>query len=105
FGKLRGSLGLTGNDQIGDYRYLDTWSTSSITYDGTSSLNPTALFNPVFAWERNSKAELSLDLGVLNDRLLISVTRFRNRSGNQLVNYTLPTQTGFESVLANMKAL
>ncbi|MET7000354.1 SusC/RagA family TonB-linked outer membrane protein [Chitinophaga defluvii] len=105
FGKLRGSIGLTGNDQIGDYRYLNTWSTSSFTYDGTSSLNPTALFNPVFAWERNSKTELSLDLGLLKDRLMLSLTWFRNKASNQLVNYTLPSQTGFESVLANLNAL
>ena len=34
FGKLRTSYGTTGNDQIGDYQFLDTYSSSGITYQG-----------------------------------------------------------------------
>ncbi|MDB5199218.1 MAG: hypothetical protein JWO92_1181 [Chitinophagaceae bacterium] len=105
FGKLRGSYGLTGNDQIGNYKYLDTWAPGSTTYQGGSVLNPTSLYNPSYSWEKNRKAEIAMDLGFFNDRLLVSAAYFNSRSNNQLVNYTLPTQTGFSSVLENLNAL
>jgi len=105
FGKIRGSYGVTGNDQIGDYKYLDTWTASSNTYQGVPVTNPSSLFNPDFSWERNKKLEFALELGFFKDRVLFSGSYYRNRSGNQLINYTLPIQTGFNSVLKNLDAL
>lgn len=43
FGKLRASYGTTGSDQIGDYMFLDTYSTSGTIYEGTTGLTPTRL--------------------------------------------------------------
>ena len=105
YGKIRGSYGITGNDQIGDYRYLDGWTASSNTYQGISSLNPSALFNPVYSWEKNRKLEMGLEFGIANNRVFFSADYFKNRSGNQLVTYTLPIQTGFASVLTNLDAV
>jgi len=104
FGKLRGSYGLTGNDQIGNYKYLDTWTPGNTTYQGLSVLNPASLYNPAYSWEKNKKAEIALDLGFLKSRILFSIDYYNNRSSNQLINYTLPTQTGFSSVLENLNA-
>jgi hypothetical protein len=40
FGKLRASYGITGNGQIGDYGYLDSYSTIFNSYLGTTGLQP-----------------------------------------------------------------
>jgi hypothetical protein len=37
-------------------------------------------------------------LGFIKDRILLAVSYFRNRSSNQLVNYRLPSQTGFSGL-------
>lgn len=105
YGKLRASYGSSGNDQIGNYMYLDTWSTTSQTYQSTPGLLPTRLYNPVYAWETSKKFEGGLELGFLNDRILFTLAYFRNRSGNQLVLYNLPSQTGFGTILRNMPAV
>lgn len=105
FGKLRTSYGTTGNDAIGDYQYLDTWSATSLPYQGTSGLSPTGLFNEDYSWEINRKFEVALDLGFLHDRILVSTSYFKNRSGNQLVSYSLPSQTGFTNITKNFPAL
>lgn len=105
FGKLRGSFGTTGNDAIGDYQFLNTWTTSTATYQGVPTIQPTALFNPELSWERNKKIEFSVDLGFLKQRILLSVTYYQNRSGNQLVSYNLPIQTGFTTINKNQSAL
>jgi TonB-linked SusC/RagA family outer membrane protein len=104
FGKLRASYGTTGNDQIGDYQYLDTYSTSGFTYQGIAGMQPTRLFNPDFGWETNRKLEFALEAGFLNDRLSATAGWFCNRSSNQLVGIPLPGTTGFSSMQANLDA-
>ncbi|MEP7376210.1 MAG: SusC/RagA family TonB-linked outer membrane protein [Chitinophagaceae bacterium] len=98
YGKIRGSYGITGNDQIGDYGYLNTYSNTSFPYNGTSGLIINRLFNPDFAWETNKKIEAAVELGFLKDRILLTVSYYRNRSSNQLVGYPLPTITGQSSL-------
>ena len=106
FGKIRGSYGVTGNDQIGDYRYLNTWSSTGVSpYQGIPSLQPDGLYNPVFSWERNKKLEAAIELGFFHNRLFTTVNYFRNRSDNQLVEYKLPAQTGFMNIIKNIPAL
>jgi len=104
FGKLRGSYGVTGNDQIGDYQFVETWKSPSYTYFGDASLIPNNLFNADYAWERNKKLEGAIDLGFLKDRILFSAGYYQNRSSNQLINYRLPYLTGFSNVIANFPA-
>jgi len=103
-GKLRASMGVTGNDQIGDYQYLDTYTPSGI-YGGQAALAPARLANSDFAWETNKKLEAALDLGFFTNKLLLSVAAYRNRSSNQLIGMTLPPSTGFASVQSNMPAV
>lgn len=100
FGKFRGSYGVTGNDQIGDYRYLDTYETTP----GPGGLYPTQLTNPGFSWETNKKVEAAVELGFFKDRINLDVSWYRNRSSNQLVGYPLPALTGFTTVEANLPA-
>jgi len=105
FGKLRGSYGTTGNDQIADYQFLSTYSPNPSTYQGVGGLNPTQLTNPYFAWELVKKLEGGMDLGFLKDRVLIAATYYRNRTGNQLLNEILPQVTGFGTVEFNFPAV
>ncbi|RAW01570.1 SusC/RagA family TonB-linked outer membrane protein [Pseudochryseolinea flava] len=103
FGKLRSSFGTTGNDQIGDYGFLDTYQPSN-GYNGVSGLVPKQLFNPNYGWEINRKFEAALELGFWNDRLSIKTNFYRNRSSSQLVGYPLPLTTGFSSIQSNLDA-
>ncbi len=105
FGKLRLSYGVTGNDQIGNYKFLDLWTNTNTSYQGQPGLYPQALFNPEYNWETNRKLEAGLELGLWQDKLTTSVSWFRNRSDNQLVNYRLPAQTGFIGIVRNLPAL
>lgn len=105
FGKIRGSYGVTGNDQISNYQYLESWSSPSYTYGGIPGLRPIKLFNPNYRWEQNRKLELALEMGFWKDRVVITTNWFRNLSGNQIINYVLPAQTGFQSVLRNFPGL
>ncbi|MDD7888231.1 SusC/RagA family TonB-linked outer membrane protein [Flavivirga sp. 57AJ16] len=104
FGKLRASYGTTGSDNIGDYRFLDTYTVTGDDYDGTTILEPTGIFNPLFAWEENKKLEVGLELGFLNDRILLNTGWYQNRSSNQLVGIPLAATTGFSELTGNFDA-
>ncbi|MBF4485796.1 SusC/RagA family TonB-linked outer membrane protein [Flavobacterium sp. CSZ] len=105
FGKIRGSYGSSGNDQIGDYQYLDTYSSAGINYQGISGLQPSRLFNADFGWETNKKLEFALETGFLNDRIFTAIAWYSNKSSNQLVGNPLPGTTGFTSIQANLDAV
>jgi hypothetical protein len=104
FGKLRASYGSSGSDQIGDYQYLDTYTSSGLNYNGAIGLDPTRLYNPDFSWEINKKLEAALEMGLLSDRIFFTLAWYRNRSSNQLVGIPLPGTTGFSSINANLNA-
>ena len=104
FGKLRGSYGVTGSDAIGNYEYLELWEPTAFGYDGTQGLAPENLFNQDFAWEETTKAEIGVELGLLEDKINLNVSYFDNSSSNQLIGQPLPGITGFTSVRTNFPA-
>ncbi|GEM52731.1 SusC/RagA family TonB-linked outer membrane protein [Empedobacter brevis NBRC 14943 = ATCC 43319] len=104
FGKLRASFGTSGNDQIGDYQYLNNYTITDADYGGNIGLSPSRLFNPYYAWEENRKYEGALEVGLLKDRINLEIAYYTNRSKNQLIGVPLPGTTGFSSIHANLDA-
>lgn len=105
FGKLRASVGTTGNDQIPNYLYLGLYnpSTPMLTQ---ATLNPQAtLKNSNIHWETNTKYEVGLDLGFLHDRILLSADYYQSRSGNQITLMSVPSQAGVNAITDNFPAL
>lgn len=105
FGKLRTSIGSTGNDKISNYQFLDTWSTSPIMYNGNSVLYPNKLYNPDYKWEKTIKREIGLDLSFFKERIMLTTNYYNNRSSNQLISYRLPSISGFSTIVRNLDAL
>jgi TonB-dependent starch-binding outer membrane protein SusC len=105
FGKLRGSYGTTGNDQIGNYQYLNLYSVNAFPYAGFQGIHPSSLFNPDLAWELTKKVEGGIEVGLLKDRVNAQISYYRNRSGNELLITPLSAVTGFGSVYSNLPAL
>ena len=101
YGKLRASYGKTGNDQVGDYVYLDSYKATS-TYSDSSTLYPVKLLNPNLHWERNDKLEFGLETGFFHDRILLSASVYRDITSDPLVSYSLPKTTGFSSIVENL---
>lgn len=104
YGKLKASYGTTGNDNIGNYQFLPNWALAYNSYNGTRGYVPQNLYNPDFSWAVNKKLQAGLELGALSDKIITDVVWFKDRCGNQLVSYLLPSQTGFSSVTQNFNA-
>jgi TonB-linked SusC/RagA family outer membrane protein len=106
YGKLRGSFGTTGSDQIDDYQYLNRYDVynAGVPYQGITALKPQGLTNPYLQWEETKKLQLGLDMGVYKDKILINITYVKNTSSNQLLAYSLPITSGFSSITNNFPA-
>jgi TonB-linked SusC/RagA family outer membrane protein len=106
FGKLRASYGTTGNDQIGDYRFLSLYNVFAVPtpYQGAVGVLPNNLPNPFLQWEETKKLNVGLDLAFLNNRILVNANYYRNRTSNELLSYNLPITAGFNSIANNFPA-
>jgi TonB-linked SusC/RagA family outer membrane protein len=106
-GKLKASYGTAGNDQIGDYEYLDIYIPvgAQSPYQGITGLMPARLANPVLQWEETRKLSAGLELVSRSGKHQLSATYYRNHSYNQLLDYTVPAVTGFASIARNMAAV
>jgi TonB-linked SusC/RagA family outer membrane protein len=105
YGKLRASYGLTGNDQIADYQYLSTYSSSGYVYEDIPGLKPARIANPDFHWETTKKLDIALEIGFLKNNILLNIDRYRDLTNDQLVSYSIPSITGFTSYEANLPAV
>jgi TonB-linked SusC/RagA family outer membrane protein len=106
FGKLKMSYGTTGSDQIGDYSFQSNYyaSYAEVSYQNMSGLTQGSLSNPYLQWEETRKWQWGLDLGFLQDRILINAVYSLNRSSNQLLSQSLPSITGFDGFQQNRPA-
>ena len=96
--KLRGSWGIVGNDNIGDYRYSATLITDFIyPFGGTAADGTTAngLPNPNLKWEETTMRNIGLDVGLFNDQFTMSLEYYFNESDDLLINRPLSTSLGF----------
>jgi TonB-linked SusC/RagA family outer membrane protein len=106
-GKLTASYGITGNDQIGSYRFLQSYYavTADIPYQGVPGLSAGSPANPNLSWETTKKAKLGIDLHFLNERIELEADYYRNRTSGVLYGYPLSIITGSTSIVSNLPAL
>jgi TonB-dependent starch-binding outer membrane protein SusC len=109
FGKLRASYGTSGNDQIGDYQFMNLYnpvtSQIGVAYQGITALAPNRHTNPYLQWEETNKFQIGLDLGLLNNRINFGLNYYRNRSSNLLVQQSLSGITGFTGIVNNFEGV
>lgn len=104
FGKLRGSYGSTGGDQIPNYQYQSSWSFGNFSYNGAQILFPDRHYDSTIHWQVNKKLEVGLNLSLFGERLMLEASWYRNRCNNQLVAFPTPSLTGFDRVYSNSPA-
>ncbi|MFT3822510.1 MAG: SusC/RagA family TonB-linked outer membrane protein [Chitinophagaceae bacterium] len=99
--KLRASYGITGNDQIGDYMYIDAWNqvSSPRNYGGITGFTPTSHYNENYQWELCRKFEVAAELAFDHQWSFI-FSYYNNLSSNQLITQNVTSQTGFGSIAA-----
>jgi TonB-linked SusC/RagA family outer membrane protein len=102
FLKLRGSYGINGNDNIGQFRYTSYMVSSNAYPYGTYSTvtqNPgirpsSILSNPDILWERSKQFDLGLELGLFKNALFIETGIYKKSTDQMLFFKSLPFSSG-----------
>jgi TonB-linked SusC/RagA family outer membrane protein len=106
--KIRASWGKLGNQEIGNYRYLSTYSLGSFyIFDGTrySGINEGALANRSISWETTESRNLGLDLGLWNNHFSVSADLFVRETKDILLALKQPAFLGAAPPVANAGAV
>lgn len=103
--KLRASWGQTGNQEIGDYPALSTYSQAGTAIWGgveVTGTQPARIPNPDLKWETTEQMNIGLDFGFLKNRINGSVDYYKKKTKDMLLNLPIPQSTGFSSILSNV---
>jgi len=106
--KPRFSWGQTGNQEIGNYSALTTFSggPSAILDDRLSvGTQPARYPNPDLKWETTEQLNGGIDFGVLKGRLTGSVDYFTKTTFNMLFALPIPSSTGYSTRLSNVGSI
>lgn len=100
--KLRASFGVSGNQEIGNYRSKVMYYTSGTgvsVEDGSSviTFSPAWNANPDLKWEETSELNVGIDYALLNSRLNGSIEVYYKRTNDLLGAYSVPVPPNLAS--------
>ncbi|TZF82238.1 TonB-dependent receptor [Pedobacter sp. BS3] len=103
---IRLSGGVSGNDAISNYQSLSQLASSSSGYlfDGAIPVSyyPSRIANEGLTWEKTASYNAGLDLSILNNRFDFTLDVYQSKTSDLLLTVQLPTQTGYNSRIANI---
>jgi TonB-linked SusC/RagA family outer membrane protein len=101
--KFRVSAGVTGNQEITPYSSLAQESYYSYIIGNTlvAGYAPSGVANPDLKWESTSQYDAGIDLGLLKNRISITLDAYYKVTRDLLLNVPLPYTTGYSSALQN----
>lgn len=103
--KFRLSYGRTGNQDIGNYMSITTFSKGGdLILDNSKfvTFEPSKLANPDLKWETTSQVNVGLDMGFFDNRLTATVEYFYKNTSDMLFNRPIAGSTGYSQRLENV---
>jgi TonB-linked SusC/RagA family outer membrane protein len=102
--KMRLGYGITGNQEIGNYRSKGSYSPTFHTFGTTEVVGqlPRTPANENLKWEETTQYNLGFDLGFFNNRVNITTDLYRKDTRDLLLELPVPYQTGYVSSLINV---
>ena len=98
--KLKASWGQQGNDDIGDYRYTDTYYLSN--FNGEVAFVQNTVGNPNITWETNSNFNAGVEFELLKRRITGSVEYFHRTTTDMLCFVNVPFSGGYSGSWDNV---
>lgn len=99
--KLRLGYGVTGQQEIGDYQYITSYSFSTnpnTTYLGTTLLKPNG-YSPDLKWEQTTTYNVAIDFGFLNNRINGSIEYYQKHTKDLLNTISTAAGTNFINLI------
>jgi TonB-linked SusC/RagA family outer membrane protein len=95
--KLRGSFGVSGNQEIGQARSLAQIQPSTTVIGGESvtTLLPSYIGNPDLKWEKSVQGDIGVELGLFNDRISLEADYYNRVTKDLLLQAPIPWSAGY----------
>ncbi len=98
--KLKASVGSQGNDNIGDYRYTDTYVIENA--GGAIAVKFDTKGNPDITWETNTNFNAGVDFGFWRSRLSGTVEYFYRKTSDMLFYFSTAPSIGYGGYYDNI---
>ncbi|WP_346863667.1 TonB-dependent receptor [uncultured Draconibacterium sp.] len=106
--KVRGSYGELGNENIGEYQYMDIMARGNYAYSfGNEKITGSTVTNYVntaIRWEKKKTLDFGLDLGMFNNKLEFTFDWYKSTSEDLLYSVAVPTNAGAANTTVTMNA-
>ena len=106
--KLRASYGVLGNENIGEYQYMDTMARGNYTYSfGGNKVTGSSISNYVntgIHWEKKKTLDIGLDLAMFDSALEFNVDYYNSLSEDLLYSVPVPAEAGATNETVTMNA-
>ncbi|MDO6429598.1 TonB-dependent receptor [Flavitalea sp. BT771] len=106
FLKIRGSYGLTGNNNFNSVNYPAASLIGNTTYVLNGALvsgrTVSQLGNADLTWEKNKQLDIGFDIGLFNNRISLTYDYYNKITDGLLYGINLPASSGFGSVNSNI---
>ncbi|KAA9349283.1 SusC/RagA family TonB-linked outer membrane protein [Larkinella humicola] len=105
--KIRAGYGFSGNNAIGNYRYLGLLSATNYVLGNTQvpGLAQGSFTNNQLGWETSKQIDIGLDLAFFNSRLQFTGDYYNRRNTDMLLNKAIPAVTGYTTAWVNIGEL
>lgn len=98
--KIKASYGSQGNDNIGNYLYVNTYSI--VNSGGVPAAIPATMGNKDITWETNGNLNAGIEFDFFKNRLSGTVEYFYRKTTDMLFSFPLPPSYGYTSYYANI---
>ena len=106
--KIRGSYGVLGNENIGEYQFQGTMNRNNLVYSfGNNVVYGSAIssfINENIAWEKKKSTNIGIDLALFNNRLEFTAEWYKNVSEDLLYSVPVPANAGVDNEVVTMNA-
>lgn len=97
--KLRASVGVSGNDDIGNYTAQQLYVSQNLL--GMQGLVRANIGNPELKWENVTKLNFGIDLSMFKDHFNVSLDLYQNKTTDMITYETINTTSGFDYMVTN----
>lgn len=98
--KIKASYGSQGNDNIGNFRYVNTYTI--VNSNGHPAAVPNIMGNKNITWETNGNFNAGVDFELFRGRLTGTIEYFYRKTSDMLFAFPLPPSFGYSSYYANV---
>ncbi len=98
--KFKASIGSQGNDNIGNFRYIDTYLIQNANGEVSTVFNGKG--SETITWETNSNFNTGFEFGFLQGKIFGGIEYFYRKTTDMLFSFPVAPSMGYSSYYANV---